>query len=175
MDQRAADRLAGNLRASGHDARVQRLNFFMHVVWAKPAERPAPPVTAAGRAGASPKPAYQGAAAEVLGPPIPAHEAVLLLAEPGGRLRPEFMDWEGDLPLEPGSLVPVWYPRKVDGEELNAEQRNAQFRFDLALLLASHCPTTPASGPPAMHVESDCTAHDVLRALLELRSVWRQE
>ena len=101
------------------------------------------------------------------GPVGAAHQALLLLADLDGRLTPEFLDWDGDLLLEPGSLVPAWYPWTVEGEELSAEERNAQFSFDLDLLLASRRPAPSATGP--------WTARDVLRSLLELRAVWRVE
>ena len=102
----------------------------------------------------------------------PAHPALLLLADPDGNLKPEFVDWDGDLLLQPGSLIPAWYPWTFDGEERSAEDRNAQFRFDLDLLLSSDQPTTPTSDPQAIQVENDCTTHDLLRSLLKLRAVW---
>jgi len=107
----------------------------------------------------------------------PTHPALLLLADPDGNLKPEFVDWDGDLLLQPGSLIPAWYPWEVEGEELSAEDRNAQFRFDLERHQSSHLPAMSSSAPgaPATPAESAWTAHDVLRALLELRSVRCQE
>ena len=63
---------------------------------------------------------------------------------------------DGDLLLQPGSLVPAWYPWEVEGEELSAEERCDQFRFELDLFLR---PTTAGAW----------NAHDVLRALLRLQ------
>ena len=103
-----------------------------------------------------------------------AHPALLLLADPDGNLKPEFVDLDGDLLLQPGSLIPAWYPWTVDGEERSAKERNAQFKFDLELHRASHQPPMSSSALGAL-AESTWTAHDVLQALRELRSVWRQE
>jgi hypothetical protein len=179
MDNAAAQKLAQDLKGQGQDVRVQRVNAFMRAVWAKPAETTAHRVAPAGGAdSASREPAYQSSAAPALGGlPVPAHEALLLLAKPGGELREQFVDWENALPLEPGSLIPVWYPWRVDEKEMNAEERSAQFRFDLDVLLSSRRPAKDSSTPgsPFVPAESSWTAQDVLPALLELRSVWGRD
>ena len=69
------------------------------------------------------------------------------------------------------------YPWRVDEKEMNAEERSAQFRFDLDVLLSSRRPAKDSSTPgsPFVPAESSWTAQDVLPALLELRSVWGRD
>lgn len=116
----------------------------------------------------------QASAPQYRGLPNPAHPALLLLADPDGRLKPEFREWEADLPLEPGSLVPQWYPWVWEGEELSPEDRLNQFRSDLiALLVPPSRPLSKESAPNATAslTPPSLTPQDVLSYLYQLRSV----
>lgn len=76
----------------------------------------------------------------LLDPNEPAHPAMLLLANPDGILKPEFQDvWPSSLlDLDPGSLLPVWWPTETDEgtpETLSYEDRMVIFREQLEIVL----------------------------------------
>ena len=50
-----------------------------------------------------------------------------------GSLRPEFEEWANDIgPLEEGTLVPVWWPNTIEGEQLTPEERAVAFAVSSA-------------------------------------------
>ena len=110
------------------------------------------------------------------GLPNPAHPALLLVAEPDGQLKPEFREWEADLPLQAGSLVPKWYPWVWEGLELSPDERQAQFRSDLTALLAPPNPTSSKEPQPsgtALPTPPSLKPQDILQSLYQLLSVVR--
>ena len=109
-----------------------------------------------------------------LGPPQPrnslAHQALLLLAQPNGQLKPEFQEWESLLSLEPESLVPVWWPHEEsNGRPLSSKERIVDFQETFTSLL-SDSPRPSRVSDSASPAKPNLTPHSVLQSLLQLRS-----
>ena len=136
------------------------------------AEYPAPPSRDESLEEAPPS-LLQGESSQFRGLPNPAHPALLLLANPDGSLKPPHQEWQEELLLEEGSLVPQWFPWVWEDEELSPDRRKEQFRLNLDVLLKLLRPATSKSSDPsatASPTRTNWTPPDVLQSLLQLRS-----
>lgn len=110
------------------------------------------------------------------GLPDPVDPRLLLIANPDGSLKPEFQDWEQEIELEAGSLMPVWWPQEQDGQVLSPQDREASFAATLDGLLKSQLPPSPSSSATSRGSDSASPTPKtsmpqlVLKSLLRLRS-----
>ena len=92
---------------------------------------------------------------------------------PDGSPKPEFGEWERDqlLDLDPGTLLPVWWPREhpEDGHILSHGERVESFREELDNLLSLRRTDHTGSAPPTERI---LTPTIVLKSLRFLRSVY---
>lgn len=143
----------------------------------RPADQPSPPPSPDPPASPAPADSPKG----YRGLPDPVDPRLLLIANPDGSLKPEFQDWEADLQLEAGSLVPTWWPQEQDGQVLTPKEREESFAVTLDALLSSSPPPSPSSSAtsPASASASPTKASSkpqaVLKSLLRLRSAVRPE
>ncbi len=133
--------------------------------------------------GPTPPPGAQGRK-PLLDTTQPAHPAMALLAYPDGSPKPEFEDediWpRGLLDLDPGSLLPVWWPTEADEgpfEPLTYEERMVTFRTNLEsfLSIAVYGPDIVKSSRPFLSttpVEQIPSAEVVLDCVRELHSLF---
>lgn len=106
----------------------------------------------------------------------PVFSALLIVADRGGRLKPEFQrEYGHQIALEPGTLVPVWWPHVTRaGRPMTAIQRVVDFRGVLTaetllialgwLDLATLEEMLAEQDPGAMRIQDE-----ILRALVRLR------
>ncbi len=80
---------------------------------------------------------------EVVAPAVAAptpHPLMLLVAQEDGTLKPEFEDWETNLSLSRGDLIPLEWPYVVEGRQLTVEERARSFEGNLEAMLHLELP-----------------------------------
>ena len=111
-------------------------------------------------------------------PSLLPHPLMLEIADIHGNLKPEFQEYEEMLPLEPGSLGPVWWPHQVEGQPMNTRERHRHFvqRLDETYREVNrHAPSAAISQPPPGSATASATLSNsmpqlVLKSLLLLRA-----